>query len=215
MGFRLPNDVQETSTTTGTGTLTLAGAVANFLAFSSQCAAGDTVFYSIYDSVNVEAGIGTIGGSGPYTLSRDTVIYSTNGNAKVNWAAGTRNVGCMLPGEAVAGLLDPSLANGVLRKIGARQYSTSPLTARDQVSVASLVDLAGSGATNDYITLSATSAGGLLTYRIRVTNSQVPRLRAVVGSVPVIFGRPFTGIGNRRQHDEVLRLLACFEQADS
>lgn len=85
--------VYETSTTTGTGTYTLAGAKnSTFQAFSAVCANNDTVYYCAFDTVNGgwETGIGTWGTGG--TLARTTVQTSSNANAAVSWAAGTREV---------------------------------------------------------------------------------------------------------------------------
>jgi hypothetical protein len=89
--------VAETSTTTGTGALTLAGAIAGFRAFSAVCSTNDTVIYAI-EGVNGsgvptgewEAGVGTY--SGVNTLTRTTVIASSNSNSAVTLSAGTKNV---------------------------------------------------------------------------------------------------------------------------
>lgn len=69
----LANWVQETTATTGTGTITLAGAVSGFTTFTSQFSDGETVYYSIEDGTSREIGIGTFTSSGT-TLSRDTVL---------------------------------------------------------------------------------------------------------------------------------------------
>lgn len=84
--------VQETTTTTGTGTLTLGGAVTNFRTFSSQMATSDTCFYCIVDDVNGawEVGLGTLASS--TTLARTTVLASSNSNAAVSFAAGAKVV---------------------------------------------------------------------------------------------------------------------------
>lgn len=122
MAFKLPNAVQETTTTAGTGPLTLLGAVASRKAFSSQLSTGDTVAYVIEDGTDWEAGIGTF--TAPSTLSRDTVIYSTNGNALFNWpGSGTRNVYVAAIGAMFAGLVDPALANGLIAKTADRTYA--------------------------------------------------------------------------------------------
>lgn len=89
--------VKETTATTGTGTLTLAGAVAGYQAFSAV-GNGNKCFYCIeaVNSLGVptgdwEVGKGTYTSAGT-TLSRDTVLFSSNANAAVNLAAGTKNV---------------------------------------------------------------------------------------------------------------------------
>jgi hypothetical protein len=90
--------VKETSTTTGTGTFTLGGAVTGFRSFGSVMATGDTCFYCIEDGTNWEVGIGTYTTSGT-TLSRDTILESSNAGAAVSWGAGTKNVFITEPSE--------------------------------------------------------------------------------------------------------------------
>lgn len=82
--------VKETTTTTGTGTLTLAGAVAGFRTFASAVADGSKVTYCIENGTDWEVGQGVFTASGT-TLTRN-VIASSNGNALVSWAAGSKNV---------------------------------------------------------------------------------------------------------------------------
>lgn len=92
--------VQETSTTTGTGSYTLAGAVAGFRAFSSVCANGDTVFYTAEDGINWEVGLGTWGTGG--VLARTTILSSSNSNSAVSWSAGSKNVFLTIPAAQVS-----------------------------------------------------------------------------------------------------------------
>lgn len=94
--------VKETSTTTGTGTYTLAGAAAGFQAFSA-IGDGNTTYYAVTDGTNWEVGIGTYTLSGT-TLARTTIIASSNANAAVNWTAGTRTMVCTLPAEVFMAL---------------------------------------------------------------------------------------------------------------
>lgn len=84
--------VKETSTTTGTGTLTLDGAVSQFRAFSTAFTTGMVVQYAIVGQSGTEweVGIGTL--TGATTLTRDRVTSSSNGNALVNLSAGTKDV---------------------------------------------------------------------------------------------------------------------------
>lgn len=84
--------VRETTTTTGTGTITLAGAQAGFQSFSAAFSVGDSVMYAIIDPTNNtwEVGIGTLATSN--TLARDTVQESSNSDALVNFASGTKDV---------------------------------------------------------------------------------------------------------------------------
>ena len=89
--------VKETTTTAGTGTITLAGAVSGFQSFS-VIGDGNTTYYAIVGGTQWEVGIGTYTASGT-TLSRDTVLESSTGGTKVNFAAGTKNVFCTYPAE--------------------------------------------------------------------------------------------------------------------
>ncbi len=84
--------VRETSTTTGTGALTLAGAVTGFRAFSAVCSTNDTLFYVISHQTQNEweCGLGTY--SGTNTLTRTTVHSSSNSGSAVNLSAGTKDV---------------------------------------------------------------------------------------------------------------------------
>jgi hypothetical protein len=97
--------VNETSTTTGTGTFTLAGAVTGFQTFSA-IGNGNTTYYAIVlqGGSEWEVGLGTYTSSGT-TLSRDTVLASSaGGTTKVTFSAGTKNVFCNYPaGKAVYG----------------------------------------------------------------------------------------------------------------
>ena len=99
MALVVKDRVQETSTTSGIGTLTLAGAVAGFQTFSSAIGNGNTTFYTIYDNVaqDWEVGIGTVGAG---TLSRDTVLSNSLGTtAKITFASNSKSVFCTYPAE--------------------------------------------------------------------------------------------------------------------
>jgi hypothetical protein len=89
--------VQETSTTTGTGTFTLAGAVSGFQSFS-VIGNANTTYYAIVLGSEWEVGLGTYTSSGT-TLSRDTILESSNGGTAVNFSAGTKNVFVTYPAE--------------------------------------------------------------------------------------------------------------------
>ena len=99
MAFVLNDRVKETSTTTGTGTFDLAGAETGFESFVSGVGNGNQTYYAISnDGTNeFEVGIGTVTDATPDTLSRDTIISSSNSDALVNFSAGTKTVFCTLP----------------------------------------------------------------------------------------------------------------------
>jgi hypothetical protein len=97
MALVVKDRVQETSTTTGTGTITLAGAVTGFQSFS-VIGNANTTYYAIVGSAEWEVGLGTYTSSGT-TLSRDTILESSNGGTAVNFSAGTKNVFVTYPAE--------------------------------------------------------------------------------------------------------------------
>ena len=97
MALVVKDRVQETSTTTGTGTFTLAGAVSGFQSFS-VIGNGNTTYYAIVLGAEFEVGLGTYTLSGT-TLSRTTVLESSNSGSLVNFSAGTKNVFVTYPAE--------------------------------------------------------------------------------------------------------------------
>ena len=93
MALVVKDRVRETTTTTGQGTLTLAGAVAGFRSFA-DIGNANTTYYTIFDKVNntFEVGVGTYTSSGT-TLSRDTVLQTSAGNTtKISFASGSKDV---------------------------------------------------------------------------------------------------------------------------
>lgn len=124
MAHICPENVQETTSITGTGSYTLLGAVSGFLDFDTFLATGDTVFYWVQDSTcaNWEAGLGTF--TSPSTLARTSILRSSNGDNAVSWASGTKTVVGGLPGEAMQTLLDPSLSNGYVKLTGGSPENT-------------------------------------------------------------------------------------------
>lgn len=97
MALVLRDRVKETTTTTGTGTITLAGAVAGFQSFS-VIGNSNTTYYAIVGNAEFEVGIGTYTSSGT-TLSRDTVLTSSNSGSKVDFSAGEKDVFCTQPAD--------------------------------------------------------------------------------------------------------------------
>ncbi len=90
MTFVIRDRILVTSTTTGTGTFTLGAATAGYQDFSS-IGNGNTTYYTITNGVDWEVGIGTYTSSGT-TLARTQVLESSNSDALVDWAAGSKNV---------------------------------------------------------------------------------------------------------------------------
>ena len=94
MALVVKDRVQETTTTEGTGTLTLLGAETGFQTFSSAIGNSNTTYYAISGDSEWEVGIGTVGAG---TLERTTILSSSNGGSVVTLSAGTKNVFCTQP----------------------------------------------------------------------------------------------------------------------
>ena len=124
MALTIKDRVKETTTTTGTGTFTLGGAVTGFDAFST-IGDGNTTYYACSDGTDFEVGIGTYTLSGT-TLSRDTVLESssTKITADVNGAVsastavtvdnvqgGTLTVGQRVRGSGISGVVTIATVN--------------------------------------------------------------------------------------------------------
>jgi hypothetical protein len=92
MALVLADRVKETTTTTGTGTVTLAGASTGFQSFAAV-GNGNTTYYTIAAQTGTEweVGIGTYTSAGT-TLSRTTVLASSNAGSLVTFSAGTKDV---------------------------------------------------------------------------------------------------------------------------
>ena len=106
MAFILNDRVKENSSTTGTGTFTLGGAVSGFETFSAGIGGSNTTYYCIFETgtARFEVGFGTLN-SGASTLARTYVISSSNSDALVNFQGATE-VFCTVPGAKI-GLPNP------------------------------------------------------------------------------------------------------------
>lgn len=108
MALVLSDRVLETSTSTSTGTFTLAGAPSGFQSFATGIGGSNTTYYTIVNTTGNEweVGLGTLD-SGGTVLTRTTVYHSSNSNNAVNFSAGTKNVFCTYPASKSVNL-DPS-----------------------------------------------------------------------------------------------------------
>lgn len=102
MNAYLAPRVKETSTTTGTGTLSLLGAVSGFQTFVSGIGTGNSCYYTIVHGTAWEVGVGTVTDLATDTLSRDTILASSAGGSTLNLGAGTKTVFIDLTRESVA-----------------------------------------------------------------------------------------------------------------
>ena len=100
MALVLADRVKETTTSTGTTAITLAGAATGYQTFLSAVGNANTTYYTIADQTgaNWEVGIGTYTTSGN-TLSRDTILASSNAGSLVTFTAGTKDVFVTYPAE--------------------------------------------------------------------------------------------------------------------
>jgi hypothetical protein len=98
MALVINDRVKETTTTTGTGAVSLAGAVTGFETFAAGVGNSNTTYYAIvHQTANeFEVGLGTLDGDSS-DLTRTTVISSSNSDSAVSFAAGTKDVFCTLP----------------------------------------------------------------------------------------------------------------------
>lgn len=156
MALIIEDRVMETSTTTGTGDFSLAGAVAGFRDFDSVMANGDTCYYLIeaVDANGVptgdwETGLGTFNDTD--TLVRTTVSRSSNSNAAVSFAAGTKRVTLAattqyLEAETFEVLLSDPLGQAIVTGDGQGYIRiTTELSGMNLVGCGAVLDTAGSG----------------------------------------------------------------------
>jgi hypothetical protein len=133
--------VKETTSTTGTGTVTLSGASTGFQSFS-VIGDGNTTYYAIVNSSagEWEVGIGTYTASGT-TLSRDTVLESSNSGSLVDFAAGNKDVFVTYPAErSVIGGMGyvenaATITQNSIINAGNNAMSAGPITVASGVSV--------------------------------------------------------------------------------
>jgi hypothetical protein len=101
MPFVVADRVRESSTTAGTGSIALAGAVIGYQTFDAVMDTGDTTYYTFADQggSNWEVGLGTF--TAPSTLARTTIFSSSNGGSIVTFPAGTKDVFISPPASGV------------------------------------------------------------------------------------------------------------------
>lgn len=118
MAFIVKDRVRETSATVGTSDLVLDGASDGYQSFNSGIGDGNTTFYAVTLGLQFEVGVGTYTHS-TTTLSRDTVLESSNAGAKVDFALGDKNVFCTYPAEKAV-IRDP---DDVVNFVGVTKYT--------------------------------------------------------------------------------------------
>lgn len=141
MALVLADRVKETTTTTGTGTVTLLGASTGFQSFA-VVGNGNTTYYTIAGQTGSEweVGIGTYTASGT-TLARTTVLASSNSGSAVNFSAGTKDVFVTYPSERAViggeGYVENAATVAVSSTIttGNNAMSAGPVTINSGVTV--------------------------------------------------------------------------------
>jgi hypothetical protein len=155
MALVVKDRVRENSTTTGTGSLTLSGAVTGFQTFSTAIGNGNTTYYAIVSGSEWEVGLGTVSAG---ALSRDTVLSSSTGS-KVSFSAGTKDVFCTYPsnksvyrnGSDVAILSSTDITTGL---------GYTPLNAANNLS-----DVANTATSRSNLGVTATGSDTTYVYR--------------------------------------------------
>jgi hypothetical protein len=167
MALVVKDRVRETSTTLGTGTFTLAGAVTGFQTFSAAIGNTNTTYYTITNGSEWEVGIGTVGAG---TLARTTVLASSNAGSLVTFTAGTKDVFCSYPAvksvttDAI-GTIASQNSNNVSITGGSVAVTANPTTSLE-VATKQYVDAAVTGLhVHDSVSAATTAAlTGVVTY---------------------------------------------------
>lgn len=131
--IELYDRVRETTTTTGTGSVTLAGAVTGYRTFQSVLSTNDVTYYCIQNQSvpsEWEVGFGTLSAS--TTLARTSVTASSNSGNLVNFSAGTKDVFITFPAEACA-----PVDSGVC-ELRLTLTSNTPVTSSDVTAASTL-----------------------------------------------------------------------------
>ena len=174
--------VKETTTTTGTGAYTLAGAVPGYRSFFAAFGNGVPIYYAVEAGAEWERGYGTL--TGGTTLNRTEILGSSNGGAPVNWGAGTKDVWCDFPEELAVALHSTSF--GALVQTALRTFTRRIITAVTPLAVADGDFIGGNPAVSiaSLAALKTYMGAGALGYSI-FQAADLAALRAVVDLVPV------------------------------
>ena len=206
MALVVNDRVKETSTSTGTGTINLAGAVLGFETFVAGIGNSNTTYYSIVnENGEFEVGLGTVTDAATDTLSRDTILSSSNSDSAVNFSAGTKDVFCTLPaskavildssgnivannGSALTNLNADNLASGTVPD--ARFPATLPAANGSALTALNATNIASGTLSSDRLPTVPTTKGGTGLTAIGTAN-QVLAVNS--GATALEFQTPTTG----------------------
>lgn len=104
MAYKTSDRVKEQTTITGTGTYEMDGPITGNQTFLAGVGNGNSCYYTATDGTDWEVGIGTVTDGSPDTLTRDTILASSNADAAVSWSPGTKNIFLTQPAANIAGL---------------------------------------------------------------------------------------------------------------
>jgi hypothetical protein len=149
MALVINDRVKETTTTTGTGTVTLGGAVAGFETFAAGIGNSNTTYYCIALGSEFEVGLGTLS-SDSSQLTRTTVISSSNSDSAVDFSAGSKIVFCTLPASKTT-VLDGSNnltlpAKFIMPDVTSAKILVADGTSYEEVAVSGDIGIASNGA---------------------------------------------------------------------
>ena len=207
MALVLKDRVKETTLTTGTGSFALAGAVTGYDSFG-QIGNGNTTYYAIYldGGSEWEVGIGTY--TSPSTLSRDTILASSNAGSVVTFSAGQKTIWCDYPAEKAvytdaSGSISEPIVNisGITGHINTVDYVGFDTTYATTLTAGQLgwdgnntlaVGMAGGNVVqhigeDSYFYIKASSA---------ITKGQLIMFTGALGASGVLTGAPSTGVTN-------------------
>tara|TARA_Y100000310_G_scaffold320380_1_gene376786 strand:+ start:282 stop:911 length:630 start_codon:yes stop_codon:yes gene_type:complete len=193
MALVVKDRVKETTTTTGTGTINLAGAMSGFQTFVAGAGDGNTTYYAIEDANGSgwEVGLGTVTDASPDTLARTTVLANSNGDTDaITLSTGTHTVFATYPASKAV-FLD---ANNNLNPISVPYVS---ITGDTTVTTANVVVFANATSGQIDITLYAATSNGGKTLTIKKTDSSANSVVITrAGSETIDGGTSFTLIHN-------------------